>query len=37
VNTYAWVLTMRDERVVRATAFLDLVAFNDFLERVEPA
>jgi ketosteroid isomerase-like protein len=37
VNTYAWVMTMRDERVVQATAFLDLVALGDFLERVPPA
>jgi ketosteroid isomerase-like protein len=36
-NSYAWVLTMRDERVVRATAFLDLVVLNELLERVEPA
>ena len=37
VNSYAWVMTMRDERVVRVTAFLDLVALNELLERVEPA
>lgn len=37
VNTYAWVMTMRDERVVKGTAFLDLVALGDFLRRVPPA
>lgn len=37
VNTYAWVMTMRDERVVKGIAFLDLVALGDFLRRVPPA
>lgn len=37
INSYAWVMTMRDERVVRVTAFLDLVALNELLERVDPA
>ncbi|WP_307789550.1 nuclear transport factor 2 family protein [Mycolicibacterium baixiangningiae] len=37
VNSYAWVMTLRDERVVRATAFLDMVVLNELLERVEPA
>jgi ketosteroid isomerase-like protein len=37
VNDYAWVMTMRDERVVKMTAFLDLVALNELVERVAPA
>lgn len=36
-NSYAWVMTMRDERVVRVTAYLDLVALNELLETVQPA
>ncbi|CAN5121620.1 nuclear transport factor 2 family protein [soil metagenome] len=37
VNSYAWVMTMRNEQVVRVTAYLDLVALNELLERVAPA
>lgn len=37
VNSYAWVMTMRDQRVVRVTAFLDLVILNELLQRVAPA
>lgn len=37
VNSYAWVMTMRDERVVRVTAYLDLVALDELLQRVNPA
>lgn len=37
VNSYAWVMTMRDERVVRVTAFLDLVILDELLQRVAPA
>lgn len=36
VNSYTWVMTMRDERVVRVSAYLDFVALNDLLERVTP-
>lgn len=36
VNSYTWVMTMRDERVVRVTAYLDFVELNDLLERVTP-
>ncbi|QNJ90590.1 nuclear transport factor 2 family protein [Mycolicibacterium fluoranthenivorans] len=36
VNSYTWVMTMRDERVVRASAYLDFVALNALLERVTP-
>ncbi|WP_255506922.1 Atu4866 domain-containing protein [Mycolicibacterium sp. 018/SC-01/001] len=36
VNDYAWVMTMRDERVVRVTAYLDLVALDELLDRVPP-
>jgi ketosteroid isomerase-like protein len=34
INAYAWVMTMRDERVVKATAFLDLVALGELMARV---
>jgi ketosteroid isomerase-like protein len=37
VNDYAWVMTMRDEKVVRVTAYLDLVALQELLNRVAPA
>lgn len=37
VNDYAWVMTLRDERVVRVTAYLDLVALAELLTRVAPA
>lgn len=35
-NTYAWFLEMRGGRIVKATAFFDSVAFNDFWSRVSP-
>lgn len=35
-NTYAWFLEMRDSRIVRAHAFFDSVAFNEFWRRVRP-
>lgn len=37
VNNYAWVMTMRDERVVRMTAYLDFMALNELLDRVTPS
>ena len=36
-NTYAWILEMRNGRIVRANAFLDNVALDDLWQRVEPA
>jgi uncharacterized protein len=33
-NTYAWFLTLRDNRIVKASAFFDSIAFNDFWHRV---
>jgi uncharacterized protein len=36
-NTYAWFLQLRDNKIVKATAFFDSVAFNDFWQRVAPA
>ena len=36
-NTYAWFLTMRDDKVVKAIAFFDALEFNDFWTRVKPA
>jgi ketosteroid isomerase-like protein len=37
VNDYAWVMTMRDEQVVRVAAYLDLVVLGELLDRVAPA
>jgi ketosteroid isomerase-like protein len=36
-NTYAWFLDMRDGRIVKAFAFFDSLAFNDFWQRVGAA
>jgi uncharacterized protein len=36
-NTYAWFLTLREGKVVSASAFFDSVEFNDFWRRVTPA
>ncbi len=35
-NTYAWFLTLRDEKIVKASAFFDAIAFNDLWQRVSP-
>jgi Ketosteroid isomerase-related protein len=35
-NSYAWFLTLRNDRIVKATAFFDSIAFNDFWQRVPP-
>lgn len=37
VNSYAWILTLKDGRIVRAYAFFDAHAFDDFWTRVAPA
>lgn len=37
VNTYAWFLELSKGRIVRANAFFDSVALNDFWMRVKPA
>jgi ketosteroid isomerase-like protein len=34
-NTYAWIFTMREGKVVDATAFFDSIAFDDLWLRVE--
>lgn len=36
-NTYAWFWQMRDGKIVKAHAFFDSIAFNDFWRRVTPA
>ena len=36
VNSYAWILTLKDGRIVRAFAFFDAKAFDDFWTRVAP-
>ena len=33
-NTYAWILEMQDGKIVRASAFFDSIAFDDFWKRV---
>lgn len=33
-NTYSWYLTLADNRIVKATAFFDSIAFNDLWQRV---
>lgn len=35
-NTYTWYLQLRGKQIVKASAFYDSVAFNDFWERVTP-
>jgi ketosteroid isomerase-like protein len=35
-NTYAWFLTLRSNRIVKASAFFDSIAFNDLWQRVTP-
>ncbi|WP_232079842.1 Atu4866 domain-containing protein [Mycolicibacterium parafortuitum] len=37
VNEYVWVMTLRDERVSRVSAYLDFVALDELLQRVTPA
>ena len=36
-NSYAWVVRMRDGKVIDGTAFYDSISFNDLWSRVEPA
>jgi ketosteroid isomerase-like protein len=36
-NSYVWLLTMRDGKVVRATAFFDSIAFDELWKQVPPA
>ena len=33
-NTYAWILELKDNRIVRANAFFDSIAFDDLWRRV---
>lgn len=35
-NTYAWFLTLENDRIVKASAFFDAIAFNDLWQRVAP-
>lgn len=37
VNDYVWVMTLRDGRVARVTAYLDFIALDELLTRVTPA
>ena len=36
-NSYAWIMRMRDSKVVDGTAFYDSISFNDLWTRVPPA
>lgn len=36
-NSYVWLLTMRNGKIVEATAFFDSIAFDDLWRRVQPA
>lgn len=36
MNSYAWFLTIRDGRIVAATAFFDSIAFDELWTRVPP-
>jgi uncharacterized protein len=36
-NSYAWIMRMRDGKVVDGTAFYDSLSFNDLWTRVGPA
>jgi ketosteroid isomerase-like protein len=35
-NTYAWIMDMRDGKVIDGTAFYDSISFNDLWTRVVP-
>jgi uncharacterized protein len=35
-NSYAWVMRMRDGKVIDGTAFYDTISFNDLWSRVAP-
>ena len=35
-NTYAWFLTFKNGKIVKAMAFFDSIAFNDLWARVQP-
>ncbi len=35
-NSYAWFMTLRDDKVVDGTAFYDSISFNDLWTRVAP-
>jgi hypothetical protein len=36
-NAYAWIMRLRDGKVVDGTAFYDSISFNDLWTRVDPA
>jgi hypothetical protein len=36
VNSYAWILRMREGQIVEAHAFFDAIAFDDLWSRVKP-
>jgi len=36
-NSYAWVMRLRDGKVIDGTAFYDSISFNDLWARVQPS
>lgn len=36
-NSYVWLLSMRDGKIARATAFFDGIAFNELWQQTPPA
>ena len=35
-NSYAWIMRLRDGKVVDGTAFYDSISFNDLWTRIQP-
>jgi ketosteroid isomerase-like protein len=35
-NSYAWIMRLRDGRVIDGTSFYDSISFNDLWARVQP-
>ena len=35
-NTYAWIMDMKDGKIVRASAFFDSITFDNFWRRIDP-
>jgi uncharacterized protein len=35
-NTYAWLMEMKDGKIVKVTAFFDAITFDEFWKRVQP-
>jgi uncharacterized protein len=35
-NTYSWYMQMRDDKIMKVTAFFDTIGFTDFWNRIKP-